>query len=128
MPMSQIPQIVENTADIAHNTSVISVLKDWTSVIFPVLGVIGAVFTWAWNRMQRSVDKMEEALTNHAKSNEVLFDDIYTTQREMAEKLNVMHGEHKALYGSTAMPHLDFQHWSVQNEATGQHLEEVNGE
>ena len=125
MPLNQ---IAENAATIVENTSIIHDLQAWTSVIFPVLGAIGAVFTWAWNRMQRSVDKMEEALTNHAKSNEVLFDDIYTTQREMAEKLNVMHGEHKALYGSTAMPHLDFQHWSVQNEATGQHLEEVNGE
>jgi hypothetical protein len=92
-------QIAENARQIVENTSIIHDLQAWASVLFPVIGVIGGVFTWAWGRMQKGVDKVEEALTTHAERNEDLFDKIFIEQREMAEKLNSIYGEHSAIHG-----------------------------
>ena len=122
MPVNQ---ITENATNIASNSSVIQILKDWTSVIFPVLGAIGAVFTWAWNRMQRGVDNLEIALTAHATANEKLFDSLFTEQREMAEKLNELHGAHEVIHNAANQP--SFRSWAVNNEFTGKRLEQNTG-
>ena len=94
-----IQQAADNAKQIVENTSIIHDLQAWASLLFPVIGVIGGVFTWAWGRMQDGVDKVETALTAHADRNEELFDKIFTEQREMAEKLNSMYGEHTAIHG-----------------------------
>jgi len=93
-----IQQAAENAKQIVENASIIHDLQAWASIIFPVIGVIGGVFTWAWGRMQGSVDKVEEALTTHAERNEDLFDKLFIEQREMAEKLNSIYGEHTAIH------------------------------
>jgi len=94
-----IQQIAENTVHIAQNTSLITTLKDWASIIFPVAGAISAVFVWAWGRMQKGVDSIEAALTAHADRNEELFDKVFDEQREQAEKLHKLHGKCEAVHG-----------------------------
>lgn len=93
-----IAQIAESASNIAKNTSIIHSIQDWAGVLYPILGVIGAVFIWAWNRMQRSVDRMEDALVEHADNNEKLFNEVFSAQRASDKILNTLAGEHNAMH------------------------------
>jgi hypothetical protein len=92
-------QVVENAQQIVENTSIIYDLQAWASIAFPVIGIIAGVFTWAWGRMQKGIDDVVDTLATHSERNEDLFDKLFTEQREMAEKLNSMYGEHNAIHG-----------------------------
>ena len=93
-----IQQITENTKQFVENSNTIHDLIEWSQFIFPIAGVIIAVFAWAWKRMQRSVDKLEEAVTTHALRNEETFDQLFTSQRLSDEKLHQLLGEHSAIH------------------------------
>ena len=95
-----IQQIVDNSKQIATNVSAIQILLQWSQFIFPIVGVIIAVFTWAWKRMQRSIDRLEDALVAHSEKNEENFDSLFQSQRTSDAQLHRLLGEHAVMHGN----------------------------
>jgi len=96
MPNSQ--QVITNAANIAINTQVISYLLDLVKIIGPFITVIIGLVVWAWKKMEKTQEKMENAFTDHVKEDDEIHDKIFTQQRESDAKLNELLGEHHAMH------------------------------
>jgi hypothetical protein len=92
-------QILKNAENILANHELLQHLSDAIKLMAPFVIVIVSLLTWAWRRMEKSQDKLEELLTKHIESDDEIHDKLFDYVREADEKLNNLIGEHHATHG-----------------------------
>ena len=61
--------------------------------------IIISLITWAWRRMEKSQDKLEELITKHIEDDDDIHDKLFTNARETESKINILIGEHNVTHG-----------------------------
>ena len=80
-------------APIADN-GILDHLDILAKILSPVIGVVIAVIVWAWRKMEVNIDKIEETIDTHVKSDDLIHDKLFNQQRETEATLNQLKGEH----------------------------------
>ena len=56
-------------------------------IVLPFISIIVGLVVWTWKKMERSIDKVSEALELHVGSDEEIHDHLFTASRKTGEKL-----------------------------------------
>jgi hypothetical protein len=87
--------VIANAEHIAANTEILQHLLDAGKILGPFVVIIIAMGVWAWQKMEKSQEKMELAFIAHVKENDEVHDRIFTGQRDTEKELSELLGEHK---------------------------------
>jgi hypothetical protein len=60
-----------------------------------IVAIILALVVWAWQKMEKTQDKLETAFIDFVKENDSVHDKLFTAQRDSDKQLNGLLGEHK---------------------------------
>lgn len=67
-------------------------------IVGPFVLTIVSLITWAWKRMEKSQDKLEETLSKHVEEDDKIHDRLFTQNRDYRKDLDQLIGEHKATH------------------------------
>ena len=67
-------------------------------IVLPFISIIVGLVVWTWKKMERSIDKVSEALELHVESDEEIHDHLFTASRKTGEKLAELIGAHNATH------------------------------
>lgn len=81
-----------------HDSGVFEHLETLGSLTLPLVGLIISLIIYAWRKMEKSVDKIEAALSKHINNDEEIHDRLFTDQRATDSKLDRLIGEHNATH------------------------------
>lgn len=73
-------------------------LMDIIKLIGPFVAAIVALIVWSWKKLEKTQDKLEEALTAHLTEDDKVHDQLFTNQRKTGEKLAELIGSHNATH------------------------------
>ena len=86
--------IANNAAHIAANAEIVQHLTDAAKLFGPFVAVIIAMGVWAWKRMEKTQDKLEQAFIKHVQENDELHDKLFTELREVSKEFYILVGDH----------------------------------
>lgn len=72
----------------------ITVIKLISPIVGPFIAAIIALIIWAWKKMEKTQDKLEDALKAHILSDDVIHDKLFTGIRDIndtIERIGAMH-------------------------------------
>lgn len=73
-------------------------ITDLIKLIGWFVGVICILVAWAWNRMERSIKGVEEALEEHIKEYDNECDNLHKLNRDLQHEVDTLRGEHNAYH------------------------------
>jgi hypothetical protein len=63
-------------------------------IIGPLIACITALIVWAWRKMEKGLDKLEDALTKHIDDDDKIHDKLFDQDKDICHNLDVLTGEH----------------------------------
>lgn len=75
-------------------------LRELVEIISPFIVTIIALIIYAWRKMEKSQEKLQEALESHIKEDDEIHDKMFTVIRTEESKLASLIGAHNNEHGS----------------------------
>ena len=70
-----------------HDNGVIDHLDIVIKLVSPLIASIVALIIWAWRKMEKSIDHVEDSLTDHIQADENVHDKLFTESRKQGEDI-----------------------------------------
>lgn len=98
--LSLVTSNAENTAKIVENTETIDHLVEVGRMYGWIAAIVVGLLVYTWSQKEKTQDKLEKALINHIKEDDVCHNKIFDELRNVNHTVDELLGEHNGRKGS----------------------------